>query len=299
MIVYSTRRHIVREFQGRVAVITGASRGLGRGLALHAASEGMHVVAADVDEAGLASLAGELEASGTRVIVQPTDVRDPASVDALAQAALAAFGAVHLVFNNAGVMLGGVSWERTDDDWRWVLDVNLFGVINGVRTFLPILIEQGEPAHMVNTASIGGLLVGPFLAPYTVSKHAVVSLTESIHHELATLGTPVKISALCPGAVATGIADSERIRPADRSNSRPLESSAERAFDDAIKQGVAAGMSPQQAATIVFRGIREERFWIYTDESFVESFRARADSIAAGTNPSFAPEMAASMLDGE
>jgi NAD(P)-dependent dehydrogenase (short-subunit alcohol dehydrogenase family) len=259
----------------------------------------MCVVAADVDEAGLASLASELEGRGQEVIVKPTDVRDPASVQALAEAALAAFGAVHLVFNNAGVMLGGVSWERTDDDWRWVLDVNLFGVINGLRAFMPILIEQGEPAHMVNTASIGGLLVGPFLAPYTVSKHAIVSLTESVHHELATLGTPVKVSALCPGAVATGIAESERIRPADRSDSHPLESRAERAFDDAIKQGVAAGMSPGEAAAIVFRGIREERFWIYTDESFVQSFRARADSIANGTDPSFAPEMAASVLDGE
>lgn len=289
----------MKDFQGRVAVITGASSGLGRGLALHAASEGMCVVAADVDEAGLASLASELEGRGQEVIVKPTDVRDPASVQALAKAALAAFGAVHLVFNNAGVMLGGVSWERTDDDWRWVLDVNLFGVINGLRAFMPILIEQGEPAHMVNTASIGGLLVGPFLAPYTVSKHAIVSLTESVHHELATLGTPVKVSALCAGAVATGIAESERIRPADRSDSHPLESRAERAFDDAIKQGVAAGMSPGEAAAIVFRGIREERFWIYTDESFVESFRARADSIANGTDPSFAPEMAASVLDGE
>jgi NAD(P)-dependent dehydrogenase (short-subunit alcohol dehydrogenase family) len=278
----------VQDFVGKVAVVTGAASGIGRGLAHQAIAEGARVVLADVDEAGLAELAVELEGRGGEVRVVVTDVRFPESLDALAKATLDAFGSVHLVFNNAGVMLGGYSWERTDDDWRWVLDVNLFGVINGMRSFIPILIDQGEPAHVVNTASIGGLMSGPLLAPYVVSKHGVVALTESAYLELASLDTPVSISALCPGPIATGIIASERIRPADRADTRPLETNAEREFDQMLKSGVSAGMHPDEVGRIVFQAIRDEKFWIYTHEIFAEVVQARADSIIAGTNPEYA-----------
>ena len=207
----------MQKFEGKVAVVTGASSGIGLGLARQCAAEGMRLVVADVDETGLGKIQGELEESGAEVFAFPTDVRRAEKVEALAHAALDAFGSVDLVFNNAGVLLSGCAWERTDDDWRWVLDVNLFGVINGVRSFMPILLDQGGPAHMVNTASVGGLMAGPFLSPYIVSKHAVVALTESIYHELAALKAQVGISVLCPGPIATGIGESERIRPADRS----------------------------------------------------------------------------------
>lgn len=275
----------MQEFEGRVAVVTGAASGIGRGIARACGREGMRVVVADVDERGLAELAAELRAAGVDVTATRTDVRHAAEVDALAARALDAHGAVHLVFNNAGVMLGGYAWERSADDWRWVIDVNLHGVVNGLRTFVPILLEQGDPAHVVNTASIGGLMVGPFLSPYIVSKHAVVALSEATFHELATLDTPVRISVLCPGAVATGIADSTRIRPDDLAEAAPLRSEAEKGFDQALRAGVSAGMPPDEVGRIVFEGLRADRFWIYTHPLHEASIRARFDSMVSGRDP--------------
>jgi short-subunit dehydrogenase len=161
---------------------------------------------------------------------------------------------------------------------------------------MPILLEQGEPAHMVNTASVGGLMVGPFLAPYIVSKHAVVALTESAYHELGTLDTPVRISLLCPGPIATGIVDSERIRPADRGDTRPLASDAERAFDQMLTSGVSAGMDPDEVGPIVFDALRKDLFWIYTHPVYADSIQGRTDSILSGSNPLYAPELTDEML---
>ena len=275
----------MQDFQGKVAVITGAASGIGKGLARQCAAEGMRVVLADVDEAGLAIVETELAAEGTEVCVVPTDVRHAESVDALAKATLERFGAVHLVFNNAGVLLSGCAWERTDDDWRWVMDVNLFGVINGVRTFVPILLDQGGPAHMVNTASVGGFMVGPFLSPYIVSKHAVVALTESVYYELGTLDTQVGVSLLCPGPIATGITQSERIRPEDRAKTRALGSEAEREYDSLLSGGIAAGLEPDGVGKVVFEGLRADRFWLYTHPVYKEPIQGRMESILEGTNP--------------
>ena len=288
----------MQEFQGNVAVITGAASGIGRGLARQCAAEGMRVVIADVDEGGLAEIGSELEQVGTRVLAVTTDVRQAGEVEALAAASLEAFGAVHVVFNNAGVLLSGLAWERTDDDWRWVLDVNLFGVINGVRSFMPILLDQGGPGHIVNTASVGGLMAGPFLSPYVVSKHAVVALTESVYHELATLDTQVGISVLCPGPIATGIGDSKRIRPSDRSDTRALESEAEKEYDSQLSSGISSGMDPDEVGRIVFEGLRAERFWIYTHPAYKEAIQGRMESILSGTNPTHAMELAEDLLPG-
>jgi NAD(P)-dependent dehydrogenase (short-subunit alcohol dehydrogenase family) len=281
----------MEDFAGKVVVVTGAASGIGRGIARRAAAEGAHLVLADVDEAGLAEIHRELAATGARVRSERTDVRRIESVQALAAAALDEFGGVHLVFNNAGVMLGGYAWERTDDDWRWVLDVNLFGVVNGLRTFMPILLAQHEPAHMVNTASVGGLMVGPFLAPYIVSKHAVVALTESVYHELRTLDTPVRISALCPGPIATGITGSERTRPADLGHTRASASDPELAFDQLLRAGIDGGMDPDEVGAIVFEALRANRFWIYTHPVYAETIQARTDSILSGADPRSAPEL--------
>ena len=282
---------MLKEFEGRVAVVTGAASGIGMGLARQCAAKGMRLALADVDEGGLSQIGKELEAKGSEVCVLPTDVRQAENVEALASATLERFGAVHLVFNNAGVLLSGCAWERTDDDWRWVLDVNFFGVVNGVRTFVPIFLDQGEPAHMVNTASVGGLMVGPYLSPYIVSKHAVVALTESVYHELAALGSPVGISVLCPGPIATGISDSERIRPADRAETRPLASDAERDYDTMLSSGIAAGMDPDDVGKIVFEALVADRFWIYTHPVYTEAIQGRMESILAGTNPGNAMEI--------
>ncbi len=288
----------MQEFQGNVAVITGAASGIGKGLARQCAAEGMRVVLADVDEEGLGEIRSELEKRGTEVLAVPTDVRQAENIDALAAASLEKFGAVHLVFNNAGVLLSGFAWERTDDDWRWVLDVNLFGVINGVRSFMPILLDQGGPGHIVNTASVGGLMAGPFLSPYVVSKHAVVALTESVYHELATLDTQVGISVLCPGPIATGIGDSERIRPADQSDTRALESEAEKEYDSRLSSGILSGMEPDEVGRIVFEGLRDDRFWIYTHPVYREAIQGRMESILSGTNPAHAMELPENLAPG-
>jgi len=286
----------MRDFKGKVAVITGAASGIGRGIARQCAAEGMKVALADIDEEGLHGLSRELLDQGASVEVFVTDVRDFKSVDALAHSSQDVFGSVHLVFNNAGVMLGGYAWERSEDDWRWVLDVNFFGVVNGLRAFIPLLLEQGEEAHVVNTASIGGLMVGPFLSPYIVSKHAVVALTESVYYELQTLDAEVGISALCPGAISTGIVDSERIRPEDRSEKAPLGSELERNFDDMLTQGVQAGLNPDEVGPIVFSALRDKRFWIYTHPMEEESILPRAKSIIEGSNPLYAPELTENLL---
>jgi NAD(P)-dependent dehydrogenase (short-subunit alcohol dehydrogenase family) len=278
----------MQEFEGKVAVVTGAASGIGEALARHSAAEGMRVVISDVDEPGLERTAAALSEAGAEVVSVRTDVRKEAEVRALAERALDAFGGVHLLFNNAGVMLGGTAWELTDDDWRWVMDVNLFGVVNGLRVFTPILLEQGEPAHIVNTASMGGLTVGPHLSPYIVSKHAVVALSESVYYELAELGAQVGVSALCPGAVATGIAHSERIRPTDRPDTKPPTLEAVRGFQEMLEHGIAGGMPPDQVARIVFEAVREERFWIYSDDSLAETLERRSKSILGATNPVYA-----------
>lgn len=275
----------MQDFEGRVAVVTGAASGIGRGIARACAREGMRIALADVDEGGLEELGVELRAGGSEVVFVRTDVRHGAEVDALARRSLEAFGAVDLVFNNAGVMLGGYAWERSEDDWRWVIDVNLLGVVNGLRTFMPILLARGEPAHVVNTASIGGLMVGPFLSPYIVSKHAVVALSEATFHELASLETKVRISVLCPGAVATGIADSARIRPSDVAHTTPLRTPAEQGFEQMVRAGVSAGMAPDDVGRVVFDGLRAERFWIYTHPVHEPSIRGRFDSIVSGSDP--------------
>ncbi len=281
----------MRDFEGKVAVVTGAASGIGRGLVRQCAAEGMRLVVADVDEEGLAEISSEIEAGGGEICVVPTDVRQAESVDALAKATLDRFGAVHLVCNNAGVLLSGCAWERTDDDWRWVLEVNVFGVVNGVRSFIPVLLDQGEPAHMVNTASVGGLMAGPFLSPYIVSKHAVVALTESVYHELATVSSEVGISVLCPGPIATGINRSERIRPGDRAETRALGSDAEKEYDSLLSSGIDGGMPPDEVGKIVFEGLRADRFWIYTHPVYTEAIQGRMESILNGTNPAVAMEL--------
>ncbi|MDG2050507.1 MAG: SDR family NAD(P)-dependent oxidoreductase [Myxococcota bacterium] len=289
----------MQEFNDHVAVITGSASGIGRGIAQVAAGEGMRLVLADVDDEGVESLAEELRRAGTEVCTVHTDVREAEAVDALARQALETFGAVHLLCNNAGVLVGGNAWERTDDDWRWVMDVNLFGVVNGLRSFVPIFLDQGGPAHIVNTSSLGGLMVGPYLSPYIVSKHAVVALSESVFHELAGLNASVGVSVLCPGPIATGITRSERIRPPDRSETRGLSSPAERAFSEMLNAGVEAGMAPEEVGRIVFEAIKANQFWIHTHPLQADSIRDRAEQIIEARNPAYSAEFSSEILDGD
>ena len=278
----------MRNFQGKVAVVTGAASGIGFGLAQRAAAEGMRVVLADIERTALAAAESELRQGGADVLAVATDVANAASVQALHDRALAHFGKVHLLCNNAGVGLGGPTWELTLDDWNWILGVNLWGVIHGVRTFVPGMLAHGEEAHVVNTASMAGLLAGPYMSAYTATKHAVVGLTESLHHELGLVGGRVGVSVLCPGWVNTRIADADRNRPADLSRTVDHSTRPERAAMEAMgRAALASGMAPTAVADIVFAAIRERRFWIFTDHDMCAVAKVRFDGALGGQNPVF------------
>lgn len=276
----------MKEFQDKVAVITGAAGGIGLALAKMAASQGMKVVLADIEEKNLASNVNALKSQGSKAVAHITDVSEADQVQGLADRALSEFGSVDLVFNNAGVLVDGKCWERTVEDWQWIMGVNLWGVIHGVRTFIPIMLDQGTPCHMVNTSSQAGLTVGPYLAPYNVTKEGVVALTETLHHELAEQNANIKASVLCPGSVATGIWQSQRNRPQDLDETVPLGEAAQD-YRNIVEAGVAAGDSPDDAANFIFECIEEERFWIFPQPGMLPTFEERAQSILNQQNPVF------------
>src|SRR3954471_7143742 len=228
----------MQEFAGRVAVVTGGASGIGLGMARRFAGEGMKVVIGDVEKDALDAAVAELGAAGAEVEGVVTDVSDAAQVQALADATMSRFGAVHVVCNNAGVGGGGLSWEMPLSTWEWVLGVNLWGVIHGVRAFTPLLMQQPE-AHIVNTASVAGLVASPFMGPYNASKHAVVAISETLHHEFAITGATARVSVLCPGWVNTGIAQSDRNRPAHLAGPEP---SADEAAQGETMRGMLQGM---------------------------------------------------------
>ena len=268
---------------GRVAVVTGAASGIGLGLSQRFAREGMRVVMADVEAPALAEAADLLTSRGARVLPVVADVSSSEQVDELRDHALEAFGAVHLVCNNAGVSgVGRSLWEMSRRDWEWVLGVNLWGVINGIRAFVPVLLEQ-DAAHVVNTASLAGLTSG-VLGPYSVTKHAVVALSESLHFELAMRGAPVGVSVLCPGWVRTRIAESGRNRPADVEPPPDADAQHE-AIRDMIRQLVDTGMDPAQVADHVVDAVRNGRFYILTHPEMTEGVRRRADAVLDGGPP--------------
>jgi NAD(P)-dependent dehydrogenase (short-subunit alcohol dehydrogenase family) len=252
----------LKELAGKVAVVTGAASGMGFSIAERCVTNRMRVVLADVEENALEQAADKLAAQG-EVIAVPTDVSQAQSVDELYRQA-EAFGPVQLLCNNAGV--GGASfgsvWQTTLADWQWVLEVNLWGVIHGLRAFLPAMVERNE-GHVVNTASIAGLIPGPFGAPYVASKHAVVGISLSLHQELALLNSNVKVSVLCPGWIQTSIMDSQRNWP-DRLGPRPASTDNElvQLFDSNVRALVEGGMPPAAVAEQVLDAVHAERFWI-------------------------------------
>ena len=268
---------------GRVAVVTGAASGIGFGMAERFAAEGMKVVLADVEEPALSAAAGKLTAQGGDVLPVRTDVSSADEVTALREEAMRAFGAVHLLCNNAGV--GGPHdplWLVSPGDWEWVLRVNLGGVINGIRAFMPVLLEQ-DAAHVVNTASVFGVFAGA-LGPYGISKHAIVALSETLHFQLQAQGARVGVSVLCPGAVRTRFGSSARNRP---SSYGPATASgtAEQQSTERFDQLSAAGADPAEVAAILVDGIRSSRFYILTSQNRNDAISRRGAEIVAGGPP--------------
>jgi NAD(P)-dependent dehydrogenase (short-subunit alcohol dehydrogenase family) len=276
----------MREFAGRVAVVTGAASGIGRAMATRFAQEGMRVVLADVEEAALDRAVEELRSSGATVEMVVCDVSRHEDVEQLAHRTLEAFGAVHVVCNNAGVGGGfGRIWEASLADWRWVLDVNLWGVIHGVRTFVPIMLERGDEGHIVNTASVAGLVPGTRV--YSVSKHAVVALSEALYHGLAQVGARVHASVLCPGLINTRIMYGYRNRPPELFDTPGVAASpAEVARAERIaQQAQSTGLPPEKLADLVLQAIRSEQLYILTDPERDADISARMESILARRNP--------------
>jgi NAD(P)-dependent dehydrogenase (short-subunit alcohol dehydrogenase family) len=280
----------MKTFRDKVAVITGGASGLGRQFASVAAREGMKLVLADVQSDALERALEELRAQGASVIGRICDVRKSEQVQALADAAVAEFGAVHLVFNNAGVGSGGLIWENTEADWEWVMGVNVWGVIHGVRIFTRLMLDAAAKdasfeGHIVNTASMAGLLNAPAMGVYNVSKHAVVSLSETLYQDLQLVGAPIGASVLCPYFVPTGISQSHRNRPDDvRMTDRPTASqiAAQVMTDKAVSSGK---VSAEDVAEMTFKAIADGQFYIYSHPDALAGVRERMEHIVAGTNP--------------
>lgn len=286
----------MKDFAGKVAVITGAGSGFGREFARLGAGLGMKLALADIQPDALAAAADELRGLGAQVLAETVDVSRADHIERLAQRTLDAYGAVHLLFNNAGVAAGGLVWETTQKDWEWVLGVNLWSVIHGVRTFVPAMLAQGDECHVVNTASVAGLLSPQMMGVYNVSKHGVVTLSETLYQDLRVAGARIGVSVLCPAFVPTGIAHSERNRPAELRDAAPPAASV-LAAQKASEKAVSAGkVSAAQVAQMTFDAIRENRFYILTHPKILDSVELRLRDVLEQRSPSdpftYKPEVA-------
>ncbi len=277
----------MKQFKNKVAVITGAASGIGRAIAELCVQEGMKVILADIEKGVLAETEKALQAQGGIVIAVQTDVSKAEDIEKLAQKTLNAFGAVHLLFNNAGVVPNGGStvWKSQYADWEWVLGVNLYGVIHGLQTFVPIMLEQDTECHIVNTASMAGLVSYECLVTYHVSKHAIVALSENLYHSLAQQKAKVKASVLCPGWVKTNFLNAERNCPPALSVQRNMTPVSIRNIQEAQNSMAENGLSPHKIADMVFAAIREEKFYIITHPELKDMVRQRMEDILEERNP--------------
>lgn len=270
------------DYQDKVAVVTGGGSGIGRALALAFARRGARIVLADIDQPALDAVAGELERAGSRVLAKRVDVGDAQQVAALADAAFDAFGGVHVLCNNAGVALGGRLADLTPAQWDWIVRVNLYGVIHGIHSFLPRMLERGEPGHIVNTASLAGLMSSAGLAPYSATKYAVVAISEALAMECA--GTNVGVSVLCPGWVKTRIHETERyLEPGQPAREATAEGQAMRAV---LKGLIEGGSDPDEIALRVIEGIERRTLYLISNPgNLFGAVRARFDAILAAGPP--------------
>ena len=266
----------MRDLDGKAAVITGAASGIGRELAFACAREGLDIVLADIDEAGLHATHAAVALLGVGVESMRCDVSKPLEVEALADRAWQRFGAVHLLFNNAGVAVAGPAWTATLEDWKWTLDINLMGVVHGVRSFVPRMLAQGGECHVVNTASVAGLVDIAGSAVYCVSKHGVVALSECLYHDLRVAGAAIGVSVLCPAYVNTGIGDSARHRPSELAATNPLAAPYEEAVREALRSG---RLTATDIARMTLDAVKAGRFYIVTHGKIKPAIEARMRDI--------------------
>lgn len=282
---------MTNHFVEATAVVTGAASGLGLALCRRLAAWGMKLVMADVQADALEAAADEIRALGAQVLPFRLDVAQGGEVEALALATQARFGAPRLLFNNAGVSAGGSVWENSARDWEWVLGVNLMGVVHGVRVFTPLMLAAAtdDPSYrgrIVNTASVAGLVCAPNMGIYNVSKHAVVALSETLHHDLRLVTDQIGVSVVCPHFVRTAIAESGRNRPANLSGSAPMTKSQRINRVMAARAVAGASVSADDVACAALDAIRHERFYVHTHSEAMAGIEARLDDIRQGRNPS-------------
>lgn len=280
---------MITDFKGKTAVLTGAGSGFGRECARIGAKLGMNLVLVDVQQDALDAVQAEMTAAGAQVLARKVDVSNAGEMEALGQAVMAQFGAPHFVFNNAGVGSGGLIWENSVKDWEWVLGVNVMGVVHGVRVFTPMMLEAAkrDPAwqgHIVNTASMAGLLAPPNMGVYNVSKHAVVALSETLYQDLSLVTDQVGASVLCPFFVATGIGHSHRNRPTALRSGRPTKSQLiqQAMTGKAVDSG---RVSAADVAQLVFDAISKNRFYIYSHPKAIKSVQTRLEDVLQARNP--------------
>lgn len=280
---------MIQDFKGKTAVLTGAGSGFGLECARIGAARGMNLVLVDVQQDALDRAQAEMEAAGAQVLARRVDVSKADQMESLAQAVQQRFGAPHFVFNNAGVGAGGLMWENTVADWEWVMGVNVWGVVHGVRLFTPMMLAAAakDPSyrgHIVNTASMAGLLTPPNMGVYNVSKHAVVSLTETLYQDLSLVTDQVGASLLCPYFVATGINSSERNRPGDLPAGELTKSQliGQAMTSKAVSSGK---VSAADVAGKVFDAIRDNQFYIFSHPKALGNVKSRMEGIVSGTNP--------------
>ena len=282
----------MQDFEGKTAVITGGASGIGLAMGECFAAQGMNIVLADIEEDKLKAATAGLEAKGAKCIGQLTDVADPGQVQALAETARSTYGGVHIACNNAGVFTGGLLWEESLADYQWLVDVNVTGVMNGIRTFVPMMIEQDCPCHIVNTASMAALTAMPYSCIYHLTKHAVLAVSESLYHELSFHAPNIGLSVLCPEAINTGIAQAERNRPAQYSGEADVvEHDARALVMGALAESTAGGISPMVMAERVLEGIKSGTFYLLSNEEWRNAANVRLEDIREGRNPTFAPPL--------
>jgi NAD(P)-dependent dehydrogenase (short-subunit alcohol dehydrogenase family) len=279
----------MQDFANKTAVVTGAASGIGLALANIFAEQKMNIVLADIEQDKLQDAVSAIEALGVKAVGVVTDVGDSDSVAQLCKTAVESFGSIQILCNNAGVWTGGLLWEQTEEDFEWVMRVNQWGIIHGIRHFLPQMIAQGDECHVVNTASMAGLCTLPFSGIYHMTKHAALALSECLFHDLAMTAPQIKVSCLCPELIDTGIANSKRNRPAElaKENNTEMGAMAQQAITDATRDS----LSPRVMAERVLHGIKDDQFYLCPppDDPWNHPVTSRLNDLRERRNPTLAP----------